>query len=79
MQNIVIDTIKESGYEEHLHFGHTLLDITVIQVSKNVDLLPTNANLTPLCNSPDGVVFTVGDFSIKSRIPMGESENLMGK
>ena len=25
IQNIVIDTIKEGGYEEeHLHFGHTL-------------------------------------------------------
>ena len=46
-QNIVIDTIKEWGYEEHLHFGHTLLNVTVIriQVIYNVDLLPTNANL----------------------------------
>ena len=45
IQNIVIDTIKERGYEEHLHFGHTLLDVIVIQVSYNEDLLPTNANL----------------------------------
>ena len=44
-QNIVIDTIKDWGYEEHLHFRHTLPDVTVIQVSYNVDLLPTNANL----------------------------------
>ena len=39
------DTMKESGYEEHLHFGHTLPDVTVIQVSYNVDLLQTNTNL----------------------------------
>ena len=47
IQNIVIDTIKEWGYEEHLHSGHTLLDVTVIriQVSYSVDSLPTNANL----------------------------------
>ena len=45
IQNIVIDTIKEWGYEEHLHFGHTLPDVTVIQVSYNVDLLWTNAKL----------------------------------
>ena len=45
IQNIVIDTIKEWGYEEHLHFGHTLPDVTVIQVSYNVDLLPTNTKL----------------------------------
>ena len=45
IQNFVIDTIKEGGYEEHLHFGHTFLDVTVIQVSYSVDLLPTNANL----------------------------------
>ena len=34
-------------HKEHLHFGHTLLDVTVfrIQVSHSVDLLPTNANL----------------------------------
>ena len=31
--------------KEHLHFGHTLPDITVIQVTQNVDLLPTNAKL----------------------------------
>ena len=33
--------------KEHLHFGHTLPDVTVIQaqVSHNVDLLPTNAKL----------------------------------
>ena len=29
----------------HLHFGHTLPDVTVIQVSHNVDLLQTNAKL----------------------------------
>ena len=45
IQNIAIETIKEGGYEEHLHFGHTLPDVTVIQVSYNVDLLPTNAKL----------------------------------
>ena len=32
IQNIVIDTIKKRGYEEHLHFGHTLLDVTVIRI-----------------------------------------------
>ena len=32
IQKIVIDTIKECGYEEHLHVGHTLLDVTVIQI-----------------------------------------------
>ena len=26
---------------------------------------------TPLCNSPHVIVFTVGDFSIKSKIPWG--------
>ena len=33
--------------KEHLHFGYTLPDVTVIQaqVSHNVDLLPTNAKL----------------------------------
>ena len=33
--------------KEHLHFGHTLPDVTVIQaqVSHNVHLLPTNAKL----------------------------------
>ena len=45
IQNIVIDTIKEWGYKEHLHFGHTLPNATVIQVSHNVDLLPANAKL----------------------------------
>ena len=45
IQNIVIDTIKEWGYKEHLHFGHTLPDVTVIQVSHNVDLLLVNAKL----------------------------------
>ena len=45
IQNIVIDTIKELGYEEHLHFGHTLPEVTAIQVSYNVDLVPTNAKL----------------------------------
>ena len=45
IQNIVIDTIKEWGYKEHLHFGHTLSDVTVIQVSHNVDLLMVNAKL----------------------------------
>ena len=29
----------------YVHFGHTLLDVTVIKVSYNVDLLPTKANL----------------------------------
>ena len=29
---------------------------------------------TPLCNSPHGVVFTVGDFSIKSKIPWGSQK-----
>ena len=29
----------------YIHFGHTLLDVTVIQLSYNVDLLLTNANL----------------------------------
>ena len=45
VQNIVVDTIKEWGYKEHLHFGHTLPDVTVIQVSHNVDLLLVNAKL----------------------------------
>ena len=45
IQNIVIDTIKEWGYKEHLHFGHTLPDVTVTQVSHNVDLLLVNAKL----------------------------------
>ena len=31
--------------KEHLHFGHTLPDVTVIQVSHNVDLLLVNAKL----------------------------------
>ena len=33
--------------KEHLQFGHTLPDVTVIQaqVSHSVDLLPTNAKL----------------------------------
>ena len=39
IQNIALDTIKERGYEEHLHFGHTRQDVTVIQVSYSVDLL----------------------------------------
>ena len=30
---------------EHLHFGHALPDVTVIQVSYNVDLRQTNANI----------------------------------
>ena len=33
------------SYKEHLHFGHTLPDVTVIQVSHNVDLLLVNAKL----------------------------------
>ena len=35
IQNIVIDPIRERGQKEHLHFGHTLPDVTVIQVSHN--------------------------------------------
>ena len=45
IQNIVIDTIKEWGCKEHLHFGDTLPDVTVIQVSHNVDLLLVNTKL----------------------------------
>ena len=45
IQNIFIDTIKEWGYKEHLHFGHTLPYVAVIQVSHNVDLLLVNIKL----------------------------------
>ena len=39
--------VKISAVCNHLHFGHTLPDVTVIRikVSYSVDLLPTNANL----------------------------------
>ena len=49
IQNIVIDTIKKRGYEEHLHFGHTIRDVTAIriQVSYSVDLLPTKRRRMP--------------------------------
>ena len=33
-----------------------------------------SSHLTPLYNSPHGVVFTVGDFSIKSKIPWGSQK-----
>ena len=45
---------KEEGFI--IHFYHTF-------VAASIKLL------TPLCNSPHGVVFTVEDFSIKSKIP----------
>ena len=66
MQDIVIDTIKECGYKEHLHFGHTLPDVTVIQVSHNVDLLLVNAKLGQIMRIMEINIWLLGTLFILS-------------
>ena len=64
IQDIVIDTIKECGYKEHLHFGHTLPDVTVIQVSHNVDLLLVNAKLGQIMRIMEINIWLLGTLFI---------------
>ena len=66
IQDIVIDTIKECGYKEHLHFGHTLPDVTVIQVSHNVDLLLVNAKLGQIMRIMEINIWLLGTLFILS-------------
>ena len=59
---------KERGLRGHSRLNKAEL-IAFIQQHTRPPSIPT-----PLCNSPHGVVFTVGDFSIKSKIPWGSQK-----